>query len=645
MSRTGQQMRQRTAAAMRQTTPHEIEVRSRGRGARLRYWFDNSMSRGTSALVAWLALITLLLILVFTVVVAIFGLAGDDDDPTDFGHQLLRSLFHALDPGTVTGDTGSWRFVLVMLALTVAGLLIVSALIGVIATGIDAKLSDLRRGRSVVIERNHTVILGWSDAVFTIIGELAIANESRRRPVVVVLAAQDKVDMEDAIREKVPDLHGTRVVCRTGSPIDLGDLALSSHTSARSVIVLSPRGDSPDSEVIKTLLALTRTGEGPPIIAEIQDPQNLEAARLAGGERAVLVDKQETVARLIVQTSRQSGAAAVYIELFDFDGDEIYFHEAPELAGSSYAEAQRAYESATVVGLFDEHGRAHLNPPQSTPVGSQPLIVLAEDDSVLERPVMSNADVDEAAFSGFAGTEEHPSETLLIGWNERARSVVRELEANTQPGSRLTILTQYGEPDLPPLSNLTPTVVRGRTTDRATLEQHVHKGLDQVIVLCYSEHLTAQQADARTLVSLLHVREIVGEGLGTPAVVSEMLDDRNRALAEVAHVDDVIVSDKILSLILSQLSEDARLGPVFADLLDAEGSEIYLRPVEWYVTGSRATFATIVAAAGARGETALGFRSQTGATAGGLAGVTLNPAKSQVFDLEAGDRVVVLAES
>ena len=124
------------------------------------------------------------------------------------------------------------------------------------------------------------------------------------------------------------------------------------------MIVLSPGGDDPDSEVIKTLLALTHAGDGPPIVAEIQDPQNLEAARMVGGERAVLVDKRETVARLIVQTSRQSGAAAVYTELFDFDGDEIYFHADAALAGSTYAEAQLAYESVTVIGLLDEDGRA-----------------------------------------------------------------------------------------------------------------------------------------------------------------------------------------------------------------------------------------------------------------------------------------------
>ena len=187
-------------------------------------------------------------------------------------------------------------------------------------------------------------------------------------------------------------------------------------------------------------------------------------------------------------------------------------------------------------------------------------------------------------------------------------------------------------------------VERGRTTDRATLQEHVHAGLNQVIVLCYSEEFPIQQADARTLVTLLHVREIVGNEVGGPAIVSEMLDDRNRALAEVAEVDDVIVSDQILSLMLSQLSEDTRLSAVFADLLDADGAEIYLRPAEWYVTqGEQASFATIVSAAGRRGETALGYRSLSRGD-DGASGVRLNPPKSELFTIEPGDRVVVLAE-
>ena len=94
------------------------------------------------------------------------------------------------------------------------------------------QLAELRRGHSIVLEKDHTVILGWSDSIFTIVRELTLANESRRKPVIVILADRDKVEMEDDLKAKVPDLRGTRVVCRSGSPMDIDDLALSSHTRA-----------------------------------------------------------------------------------------------------------------------------------------------------------------------------------------------------------------------------------------------------------------------------------------------------------------------------------------------------------------------------------------------------------------------------
>jgi voltage-gated potassium channel Kch len=647
-------MRQRTLKTMKQSAAgtRTKPRKTPDRNARLRYWFDGTMARGTSALVMWLAAVTLVLILVFTIFILLTQWAPENEDGSKpgFFKQLFNSLMHALDPGTVAGDTGGWSFLITMLLLTLAGLFIVSALIGVIATGIDSKLDDLRRGRSLVIENDHTVILGWSDSVFAIVRELSIANESRRRPAVVILAEQDKVEMEDELREKVPQLRGTRVICRTGSPLDLGDLALSNHGDARSIIVLSPDGDEPDTEVIKTLLALTHEGADASahIVAEIQDPQNLDAARLVGGDRTVIVDKRETIARLIVQTARQSGAAAVYTELFDFDGDEVYFHADASLSSATFAEAVKAYETASIIGLAGADGSVRLNPPGTAIVGDSEIIAIAEDDSALETAERSSAPIDEARISAIPPVPEEPSKVLVLGWNERAHTVVRELDEYAAPGSTLEILAEYGKPDVPALTNLTATVRHGRTSERASLDAYPIGEYDQVIVLCYSDELSAQRADARTLVTLLHLREMVGDRTkgARPSIVSEMLDDRNRALAQVAHVDDVIVSDEILSLILSQLSENARLEAVFQDLLDADGSEIYLRPVEHYVTaGGAVTYMTIVEAAARRGETAIGYRVSAEADdpAAGF-GVHVNPAKSALFAIDPLDRVVVLAE-
>lgn len=656
MGRTGQQLRQRTAKAIGGPAQHGAAVPSPRPGAtpgalpaprladRLRYRFDNSMSRGTPALIAWLTVVTLLLILLFSLVVTVFGLSRNQQG--DFGSSMFGNLLHALDPGTIGGDQGSWTFKLTMLALTIAGLFIVSALIGVIAAGIDARLADLRRGRSIVLEKDHTVILGWSESIFTIVRELTIANESRRKPVVVVLADRDKVEMEDDLRAKVGDFRGTRVVCRSGSPMDIDDLRLSSHLTARSVILLAPEdSEDPDSEVIKTLLALTHSGpDGPRIVAEIRNPTNLEAARLVGADRTVLLDIRETVAKLVVQTSRQSGAAAVYTELFDYGGDEIYFLEEHRLGAMTYAEAQLAFEEASVIGVIAD-GVPTLNPRPETPVAGHTLIVVAEDDSTLKAEPDATIGPDLGRLGTGSGEDDHPTRALLIGWNERAPIVLRELDNYAPPGSTLTVLTSFDVRDVPELDHLQVTVAPGQTTDRRTLEEHVQPDLDQVLVLCYSDDLEPQAADARTLVTLLHVRDILsGTGSVTP-VVSEMLDDRNRVLAQVAHVDDVVVSGEIVSLLVTQLSEDPRLETVFDQLLGDEGSEIYLRPAEWYVQpGADVSYATIVAGASRRGETAIGYKSEALAEGEASFGVRVNPAKAETFRVLPGDRVVVLAD-
>jgi ion channel POLLUX/CASTOR len=648
MARTGQQLRVRTAKAMAESGRPAVRTateKKSGLGDRLRYMFDNSMSSGTPALVAWLIAATLLLIIVFSVILAITGMNNDGPHRGPVAN-LFYNLLHALDPGTVGGDSGSWPYLLTMLLLTLGGLFIVSALIGVLATGIDSKLADLRRGRSIVLEVEHTVILGWSESIFTIISELTLANESRKDPVIVILADRDKVDMEEELKIKVPERRGTKIICRSGSPMDLDDLRLSSHDTARSVILLAPDSDDPDSEVIKTLLALTHGGqEGPRIVAEIQDPTNLEAAALVGHGRTTLLDIRETVAKLVVQTSRQSGAAAVYTELFDYEGDEFYFFEDHGLAGSTYAEALQAFEAASVVGIVDGDV-SKLNPPPDTLLtAEQTLIVVVEDDSALEGQSRSLTEPALNRLGEAHATDVRPTQALLVGWNDRAPIVVRELDRYAPPGSTLTVLTAYGEPAVPALSNLAVTVVKASSTSRAVLNEHVGADLDQIIVLCYDHDLDVQTADSRTLVTLLHVRDILRKvGSETP-VVSEMMDDRNRILASVADVDDIVVSGEIVSLVVTQLSEDGRLEAVFKELLGADGSEIYLRPAEWYVQpGDDVTWATVVAGAARRNETAIGLKSALLAEPGLKFGVVVNPPKSQVYKIGPGDAVVVLAE-
>src|SRR5262249_22268313 len=158
----------------------------------------------TIALIGWLALVSFIVVALAALLIGVAGIqpAGQS---MGFVEGFWDALLHALDSGTIANDVG-WGFRLVMLVVTLTGVSIVAVLIGAITTGLQTKLDQLRKGRSLVLERDHTIIFNWSESIFEILSQLSIANESRVRPRIVIMADRDKVAMEAEIAAKAPDL-------------------------------------------------------------------------------------------------------------------------------------------------------------------------------------------------------------------------------------------------------------------------------------------------------------------------------------------------------------------------------------------------------------------------------------------------------
>lgn len=623
-------------------------------GDRLRYTFDNIMSRGPAALIGWLGLLSGLLIVLITFIVWVSKAAPGESFIRIFWMSLLRTL----DPGTMGGDEGSVFFLLAMLAVTLGGIFVISTLIGVLTTGIESKLDSLRKGRSRVIEDGHTVILGWSSQVFTIIPELVEANANQRRSCIVVLADKDKVEMEDEIRSRVGSMRRTRLVCRSGDPMDMADLEIVSLDTAKSIFILSHEADDPDSDVIKTMLAITnnpnRKKEPYHIVAEIRDPKNMEVAKMVGKDEAEIVLVSDLVARVIAQTCRQSGLSLVYTELLDFGGDEIYFHEPePEVLGKTFGKFLSLYEESTVIGLVPKGKMPALNPPMDTVISDgDKLIVIAEDDDTTKLSGRNNLEINHDAILEPNAKSSEPERILLLGWNWRASAIIRELDNYVAPGSHVQVVADTPEvesglaSDTPGTRNLTISLREGSTTSRSLLDSLDVPSYQHVILLCYSDSMGIQEADAHTLISLLHLREIAEKSEKKFTIVSEMIDVRNRNLAEVTRADDFIVSDRIVSLLMTQVSENKYLNAVFEDIFDPDGSEIYIKPALNYIKPSvEVNFYTILEAARKRGEIAIGYKlARFSSDASKAYGVTVNPRKSDRVVFEEGDKIVVVAE-
>ena len=153
---------------------------------------------------------------------------------------------------------------------------------------------------------------------------------------------------------------------------------------------------------------------------------------------------------------------------------------------------------------------------------------------------------------------------------------------------------------------------------------------------------TAEQRDAKILLILLQLKYL-SQSLGIKLrVTSEMLRAENQELAEIAEVNDFVISSNITSLIVTQICQERDLKAVFEELLREEGSEIYVRPAKNYIkAGQKTEIYTACEAAARQREILIGYRKENKLT-GDLEIVT-NPPKSAEVIFEDQDAFVVIA--
>ena len=721
---------------------------------RLRYKFDKIVDSGPGVLIGLLALVSLALVLITALLLWLLHIQNTNDSPKDVSLPELvwRSLMHAMDPGNVASDR-DWKFRLVMLGITVAGLLLVGGLISILNSALEGELNQLRRGRSRVVEEGHVLILGWSPSIFTVIAELKKFHQQPPKSLtIVILAAKDKVEMDEAIRARISlpakvewrknhtdachkerqarrttarmrgeieygrwlkqqwrahrsDLRRTRIICRTGSPMDLHDLEIVRPHEAASILVLSPRqGAASDAHVIKTVLALiTCHSPGPTrphqrMVAEIKHEKNLRAAALIKKpteEKPVMfVSSDNTIARITVQTSRQPGMSVIYTELLDYDGNEIYCHPVehfPALENATYGQTLQMFRNSALIGVRwsqerlenekansvrdaeaerrlsqtargEERRRAidsrvQLNPPPETPLkAGDEIIVVAEDETL---PCCAEFDKNQIENEAIHQGESKPrgkEDTLILGWNSRGGDILRELNSYVAPGSeaRVVCLAREAKGVIDNMKAEDKCHQEVEYKEADPCDGEVLRELDvarfsHVIVLADDEaNTTPEAADASTMITLLHLRDIKGDS-GQFSIVSEMFNDRNRELAEIARADDFIVSDKLISSLMAQISQEPQLNEVFAKLLDKGNAEIHLYPVSDYLkpefldSGQGVNFYTIAQAALQRNQSAIGYRQMADkANKKKKYGVKLNPDKAEAVRFEPGDFIIVV---
>lgn len=201
---------------------------------------------------------------------------------------------------------------------------------------------------SFIQEEGHTLIIGWSIKSLSVIIQLAKAGESAGTNVIVCLSdKREKEDMENDIAQCDYNFSkaGTRVVCRSGSPLSYHDLRKVSFCRARSIIILGDDEHDPetnDARSLQIVLAIVsgiererthrqnhinkenggldeETNRDVPrpdrIVIEVMDTENAAIMTSVCPELVEPVLAHDVVGRLMLQAARNPLVADVWQDL------------------------------------------------------------------------------------------------------------------------------------------------------------------------------------------------------------------------------------------------------------------------------------------------------------------------------------------
>lgn len=606
---------------------------------KIQYQFDNIMSKGTIALIGLLFAFTMLIVCIAGLISIFLGVDGG------IGVTIWLSLMHALDPGTITTDTlENIPYVALQGIVTICGILISSVLIGIISSGLERKLSNLRKGTSVVLEEGHTVILGFNDNIYTLINELIGANENHKDGCIVVVGEEEKEIMEEAIAARFPDTKTTRIICRSGSPCEPHILERCAAECSKSIIV----NEYHDPMSIKIILAVTAylkdkelTYPDLYITVAINDAQNVEAAKIAGEGRAEVIFANDAISRIIAHTCRQPGLSKVLVELFDYDGDELYFEEVKELQGLTFKETLNRFDKAVVFGIRNDSG-TYLNPPMDTVITKDDKLILLEDDDgsfeVTKIPEINEEliikDIPERKLV-------ETDDLLVIGSNPMLPAILKEYDCYVDEGTRVVIVTEE-ELDLSDQEyrHIRPEIRVEPFVNRTRMDELLTEDLDNVLILS-NNNMDEEEADARTLLSLIYIWDALKKKSHRVSITSEMKKTINQRLATRSRGDDFVIGSNIVNLLMTQIAENRELTALFEDILDEEGSELYMKPIENYVKlNVPVDFYTVTESASRQGHIAIGYKK----IVNDELEIVTNPSKKEEVIFVEGDLLIVVAE-
>lgn len=553
----------------------------------LRYYFENFIAR-KSNFIYFLVLASALFAFIMIIIEFSFGVIEKDSFFNLWWNRLQRIL-------EIEESGSDYKENIVNVLYWIFSVAFSGTIIAFLAAKISSFIEDLKKGHSEVIDNNHYVIIGWNSTIFNVFKEIKIANENQTKPTILCFNGMDNIEMNAKIDLEYPDQKGLRIITRSGDIYSSQDLARTNMMNAKSVIVLDDTV-VPNFNIETTILAakININQHNIPLIAQMQKEENIDLLTEIMEHKVYPIHKDKIISNVTAQSIRNKHISAIVMDFLDYDGDEIYFFPSNNLSGKTFKQAVLMLSNITLIGIKTSDDKVMLNPDKDYIILEEDfLVVISEDDDVVF-DLNNNSEVDELLnglniVADYSPKKEELS-ILVLGWSKLGQLITERTIPFLSDGSKIHFAYKDELVSQPP-SNLsqhniefvsTPLSLDQKFSINQILSEHQ---FDVILILGHDDILSSEVADTNSLMLNLYVQSILERKINANSsrIILQLSDGSKEELIQNNKFNELIVSDTLSSLVITQLADNPKLWHVFEELFSEHGLKISVSSVFNYL--------------------------------------------------------------
>ncbi|MGB2386902.1 MAG: CASTOR/POLLUX-related putative ion channel [Flavobacteriaceae bacterium] len=565
--------------------------------------------------------------------------------------SLLNLWWNRLERLLEIEDSGStYKERLINMTYWVFSVAFSGTIIAFLAAKVSSFIEDLKKGHSEVIDTNHYVIIGWNSTIFNVFQEIKIANENQSKPTILCFNSMDNIEMNAKINLEYPNQKGLRIITRSGDIYSSQDLARTNMVNAKSVIVLDDTV-IPNFNIETTILAskINLNQRNIPLIAQMQKEENIDLLSEIMDHKVYPIHKDKIISNITAQAMRNKHISAVVLDFLDYDGDEIYFFPSKDLSGKTFKQALLMVSNITLIGIKTSDEKVILNPDKDYIILEDDLlVVISEDDDVdfdLITNTKTNQLLNDLKIAADCTSKKEKLSILVLGWSKLGQLITNRTIPFLSEGSKIHFAYReelvHQSPENLSQHNIefvsTPLSADQKASIGQILSQHQ---FDVILILGHDDVLSNQVADTNSLMLNLYVRSILEKqtNANSTRIILQLSDGSKEELILDYKFNELIVSDTLSSLVITQLADNPKLWYVFEELFSDQGLKISVSSIFDYLEYNQSNSFSVrelILMALEKNQTFIGCILNDE--------LFLNPPKNQTFELNETLELVYLA--